>query len=77
MTFSEYEVNLDVRGLQPPEPLERVMHALGMLEPDHQLLVVIDREPFPLYGLLIEKGFEFIGERIAPRHHEVHIWRRH
>lgn len=77
MKYSTCEVNLDVRGLQPPEPLERVMHALGTLEPDHQLLIVIDREPFPLYGLLIEKGFEFIGEAIAPRHHEIRVWRKH
>lgn len=77
MTLPAYEVKLDVRGLQPPEPLERVMHALGMLEPDHHLLVVIDREPFPLYGLLIERGFESISKTIAPGHHEVRVWRRH
>jgi len=27
--------------------------------------------------MLIEKGFEFVGETIAPRHHEVRVWRKH
>jgi uncharacterized protein (DUF2249 family) len=76
MNSSIFEIGLDVRGLHPPEPLERVLHALSTLEPDQPLRMVIDREPFPLYEILVQKGFEYRAETIAPNHHEVRIWRK-
>lgn len=46
------ERRIDVRGLPPCEPLERVLDALALLPADEALVVSIHREPFPLYGLL-------------------------
>jgi uncharacterized protein (DUF2249 family) len=46
------ELLLDVRGLPPCEPLERVLDALQTLPPDATLVVHLHREPFPLYALL-------------------------
>ena len=51
------EILLDVRGLEPPEPLELVLDALSILEKDQQLRMMIDREPYPLYPMLDRDNF--------------------
>ncbi len=48
---------LDVRGLPPCEPMERILAALDDLPAGETLDVLIHREPFPLYALLAERGF--------------------
>lgn len=50
---------LDVRGLPPPEPFEHIMRALQTLTPDTYLQVHIDREPFPLYEVLHDAGYDW------------------
>jgi uncharacterized protein (DUF2249 family) len=55
----EQRIELDVRGLEPPEPLERVMEALAELQPDQTLCMLIDREPRPLYGILERNKFAY------------------
>jgi uncharacterized protein (DUF2249 family) len=56
---AENDVELDVRGLEPPEPLERVLEALSVLEPGRRLRMVIDREPRPLYRILEKNGYAY------------------
>jgi TusA-related sulfurtransferase len=51
------EIIIDARGLEPPEPLERVMQALAMLQPGQSIRLLLYREPFPLYPILAEKGY--------------------
>lgn len=51
------DIALDVCGLAPPEPLERVLDALSTLLPGQRLRVLIDREPRPLYPILRQNGF--------------------
>lgn len=51
------EVQLDVCGLEPPEPLERVLEALSALQPDQQLRMLIDRMPMPLFQILTRNGY--------------------
>ncbi|HEU4853371.1 MAG TPA: DUF2249 domain-containing protein [Telluria sp.] len=46
------EITLDVCGLMPPEPMERVLEALADLRPGQRLRMLIDREPRPLYRIL-------------------------
>lgn len=53
------EFELDVCGLEPPEPLERVLDALSLLKPGQRLRMLIDREPRPLYGILERNGFVY------------------
>lgn len=48
---------LDVRGLEPPEPMVRIMDAIETLPPGEALCVAIHREPFPLYAMLAEQGY--------------------
>jgi uncharacterized protein (DUF2249 family) len=53
------EVQLDVRGLEPPEPMERVLDALARLQPDEQIRMLIDREPRPLYRILDQNDYAY------------------
>lgn len=51
------ELVLDVRGLEPPEPLERVLEAISAMAKGDLVLMLIDRQPFPLYRILDRNGF--------------------
>ena len=51
--------NLDVGGLQPPEPFERIMEALDDLPDGDVLEVRIHRQPHPLYEVLRNHGYVF------------------
>jgi uncharacterized protein (DUF2249 family) len=56
-------VVLDVRGLAPPEPLERTLTALAELQDGDSLLQVNDRVPAFLLPLLDERGYSYrVGE---------------
>src|SRR5215510_14389313 len=48
---------LDVRGLEPPWPMVRVLERLGGLAEGAQLEVIHDRRPVFLYPQLDERGF--------------------
>lgn len=48
---------IDARDLAPPEPFERVMEALCDLEPGGDILLILNREPFPLYRVLERNGY--------------------
>lgn len=51
------EQRLDVRELEPPVPLERILEALEDLATNDWLRVQHNREPYPLYSLLREMDF--------------------
>jgi uncharacterized protein (DUF2249 family) len=57
MSISAHEILVDARGLEPPEPMERVMQALSLLRPGQSSRLLLHREPFPLYPLLAERGY--------------------
>ena len=50
-------MSLDVRGLEPPLPMLRVLECLERLGPGQRLEVVHDRRPLFLYPQLDERGF--------------------
>lgn len=50
--MSGSEITVDGRGLEHPEPLERVLAALEQLQPGQRLRFRIHRQPFPLYDIL-------------------------
>lgn len=65
---------LDVRGLAPPEPLERTLATLAELPGDRPLLQINDRVPAFLLPLLDERGYRYsIGE--DERGTLTRIWR--
>jgi uncharacterized protein (DUF2249 family) len=51
--------SLDVRGLDPPEPFERIVAALETLAQSETLRVMIHREPRPLFEWLAREGYIF------------------
>ena len=51
--------SLDVRGLEAPEPLERILGELETLRDDEQLNVTHWREPLLLYPILEEGGWHY------------------
>jgi TusA-related sulfurtransferase len=53
-------VILDVRGLEPPEPMTRTLEALEKLPEGKSLLQVNARVPQFLLPLLAERGFEYV-----------------
>ncbi len=67
---------LDVRGLEPPEPLERALEAAAALRPDERLRMIHRREPCLLYPLLEQRGFAHTTRALAEDHYEILIWRK-
>jgi uncharacterized protein (DUF2249 family) len=59
-------VTIDVRGLEPPQPMIRVLEELGRLAPDQQLEVVHERRPLFLYPQLDDRGFVHETDEPAP-----------
>jgi len=63
---------LDLRGLQPPEPIVRIFQALERA-PGAPLRAILPHEPVPLYGLLAERGFRCSGSARADGGYELLI----
>jgi len=53
------EILVDARGLEPPQPMERVMQTLALLRPGQSIRLLLHREPFPLYPILTERGYRY------------------
>jgi uncharacterized protein (DUF2249 family) len=53
-------LEVDARGLEPPEPLIKIMECLSTVPAGRELRAHTDRKPMHLFPLLAEKGF--IGE---------------
>lgn len=66
---------VDVRGLEPPQPMVRVLERLDGLGPGQELLVVHDRRPMFLYPLLEERGFVHESREAGPGRVEILIRR--
>jgi uncharacterized protein (DUF2249 family) len=66
---------VDARGLEPPEPLERVLAALRELRPGENVLMRHRREPLPLYAMLDAMGFVHRTLRDRPAEFRIWIWR--
>lgn len=65
---------LDVRGLPPCEPMERILAAIETLAPGQSLLATISREPRPLLPMLEQRGFVWRIERNDADCCELRIW---
>lgn len=70
------EIRLDVRGLPPCEPMERILGQLAVLAPGERLAALLSREPVPLFALLEERGFAWRVTVLGPGRCELLVWRR-
>jgi uncharacterized protein (DUF2249 family) len=66
-------VEIDVRGLEPPQPLLAIFEKLAELGPGAQLLVHHDREPRLLYDKLAARGYAARTQMVAPSEFRVQI----
>ena len=60
------EVVLDVRGLEPPEPMVRTLAALETLADGAVLVQQVDRVPQFLLPILSERGWHYEVDDSAP-----------
>jgi uncharacterized protein (DUF2249 family) len=66
---------LDVRGMEPPEPLERILAMIGDFKAGDTLTVIIDCEPLPLFRILRANGFDFRNEPGTSSRYQINIRR--
>ena len=50
---------LDNRGLEPPEPMVRILELIKDFEDGDQLVALMDREPCLLYPELTRRGLDW------------------
>ncbi len=64
---------IDAREMEPPEPFVRTLEELDQLGDDDELLVLLPREPFPLYRALEINGYSWRTTRLPDGTVEVRI----
>lgn len=52
---------LDLAGLEPPEPMVRILEAVTALSAGEVLFALLDREPLFLFPELAQRGHEWAG----------------
>ena len=65
---------LDARFLEPPEPFVKTMEALDSLPEGARLLLLLYREPHPLYRVLDQNVYRYETEQVADGTFEILIW---
>ena len=53
---------VDARTMMPPEPMERTLEALDMLQEGQEILLMIPRQPAPLFDMLRNNGYAYTVE---------------
>jgi uncharacterized protein (DUF2249 family) len=71
--FNEEIFELDVRNLEPPEPMVKILETLTKLSDNTILLVHHHREPLMLYDKLAERGYSAITNKIEENYYKVLI----
>ncbi len=69
-------VTLDVRGMSPPEPIERVLETIDDFGPGDRLVLVIDCMPQPLFRILERNGYGHREEPGVDSLYKITIWRK-
>ena len=67
-------IKIDARGLDPPEPFERVIDALTRLESGEEIVLILDREPAPLYRFLAKNRYRYDAARSDDGGFAIRIW---
>jgi uncharacterized protein (DUF2249 family) len=74
MNQARAERVIDGRSMEPPEPFVQTMEALDTITPGQKILLIVGREPIPLYRALELNGFSWQTERLQDGSVEVLIW---
>lgn len=59
MTHPKTPHVVDARYMEPPEPFTATMDMLDTLQPGEQMLLLLFREPHPLYRVLTQNGHSY------------------
>ncbi len=57
-------VYLDVKGLEPPQPMALILETIAKLDPSKTLVVLHERVPVFLYAKLDERGYKYETQEI-------------
>ena len=71
----EVFLTLDARGWEPPEPMVRMLEALDALPRGRKIVMLLHREPRPLFHILKINGFDCRSRLVPEGHFEVAVWR--
>lgn len=75
MSQTPANIVIDAREMEPPEPFVATMDALDAMDPGHKLLLILTREPYPLYRALQKQGYAYQTEVTMQGTIEILIWR--
>ena len=68
-------IELDVRGLEPPQPLLKIFAALENLKNDETIHIIHERKPIHLYPRLKDAGYKFLTEETGGDLYTIKIWK--
>ena len=67
---------VDGRELEPPEPFVQTIEALDSITPGQKVMLLIGREPLPLYRALELNGYSWQTKRAADGTFEILMWHK-
>jgi uncharacterized protein (DUF2249 family) len=68
-------VVVDARQMEPPEPFVKTMEGLDELKDGEKLLLLLYREPHPLYRTLALNGYTYRASTEPDGTVEILIWK--
>lgn len=68
-------IEIDNRGLQPPEPMTRILEALSRAAPGQAVVARNDRKPVFLLPILQERGYRSAGADLPDGGYRITVWR--
>lgn len=68
-------VGLDVRGLEPPQPLLKIFEMLDKMGNDKALEITHERKPVHLYPRLKDAGYKFLTAEEESGLYKIKIWK--
>jgi hypothetical protein len=71
----EVFLTLDAREWEPPEPMVRMLEAVEGLPRGRKIVMLLHREPRPLFLILKNSGFHCQSRLVPEGHFEVTVWR--
>lgn len=69
-------IEIDVRKLEPPEPMIKILEMLAQVDEKSLLLVHHHREPMMLYPKLEERGYHAVSNKIEENYYKVVITKK-
>ena len=74
-TGPDHPLVVDARGLEPPQPMMKILEALAGLELGGQLVALTDRPPRFLHAKLDDRGYRYATEKTKDGWSETRIWK--